>query len=810
VRHYLVILLWVLACPAYSQFTETSHRSLEPGEIPVTGPGYYGEAGKTYVLTQDISSERSAIFLGNNVTLDLNGYEITYANAAYEEIPNLSFEDGFTGWDMSKAPGATLVDTRTQVFVGEKVLSLPAGQEITSPYVNLPVANRSYYAFCGLARNTQRISVYVEDEAGNVVFSNNEYSTGTAQGSPVLNKGVPLGGGFVFAHFKGKPAGKYRVRVKAESQAYIDYIGIRPGVDCGIGIVEKTSASGNTDHMLQGYYNPAFYDYTDNYSSRTPVSWITPVSAGARGTVTIKNGVIRSAVPGFMSVAIQATTGGVAYVIENVKVIADGINSIAVDVSHANISNCYFQVNNPFIINRHGSQYYAVDLRGSASSTIANSEFYGGQGCLNIQGTRSEVYDNFFAVRQTVTNHYSIMAGGNYSKIYRNVFKPELGSGVEIYKGNNIHIYENEFHIESSTPTCEYGNEDYSVNAIRLADYNTAWGASTGTFENRIYNNKFYIVGKDFPTHPNYKPVATAVFYSASAGHNYVYDNEVFVDAKNPNSKAETNAFYIGGGTIGGFFERNTVTTNVPAFWLASMYGNAKGTKVIGNTIIAADNADSNYAPIRLGHGNYLATDIEFISNTIVGDSEELTFTATQREHTYLVGYSLTINVVDNSGAGVAGVAVKVLDKKNDVVLDELTSGDGSVQAILPEYHFRNRLPQSAGPYRIQLENGKEISVTLDKDSEVEVVMQLVTGVERGAETGLIFGPNPVNDTLNMVFQSEGKRTVSVSDMNNRVQIRQTVLGDRTSIDMSSLSAGVYLLQVKQGKHGYTKKILKY
>lgn len=806
---YAFIFIVLTAIQAHAQYTSTAHRALEPGEIPISGPGYYGEAGKTYVLTQDISSERSALFLGNDVTLDLNGYEIVYADAAYENIPNGSFEDGLTGWDVSKAPNATLVDTRTQVFVGEKVLSLAAGEEITSPYINLPVADRSYYAFCGVARTGQRVSVYVEDADGNVVYASNQYSTGTLQGSPVENKGVALGGGFVFAHFKGKPAGKYRIRVKANTAAYIDYIDIRPGVDSGIGIVEKTSASGHTDHMLQGFYNPAFYDYTENYSARTPVSWITPVAPGVRGTVTIKNGVIRSAVPGFMSVAIQATTTGVTYVLDNVKVVAAGINSIAVDVSHTNITNCYFEVDNPFIINRHGSQYYAVDLRGSLPSTVANSEFYGGQGCLNIQGTRSKVHDNYFAVRQTVTNHYSIMAGGDYSEIYRNVFKPELGSGVEIYRGNNISIYENEFHIESSTPTCEYGNEDYSVNAIRLADYNAAWGAPNGAFENRIYDNKFYIVGKDFPTHPNYIPVATAVFYSASAGHNYVYDNEVFVDAKISTAKGETNAFYIGGGTVGGFFENNTVTTNVPAFWVASPYGGAKDVTIARNTIIKGENPEPNYKPVRIGSGGNLAQNISFVSNTIVGDDGVLDFNRSGASHTYSVSWALKIKAVDKKDNPMTGLDVIIYKPSGDVASEGVTDEKGELNVILEEYRFSNFAKHTQNPYRVVVD-GNEISVVLDKDMEIEVVASVLTGVKPGKETGMFLGPNPVADTLDIVFQSKGKRSVSIWSMNRKIQFRETTTAERIRIDLSSLVAGAYVLEVKEGKSGYTKKIIKY
>src|SRR5690606_19083635 len=144
----------------------------------------------------------------------------------------------------------------------------------------------------------------------------------------------------------------------------------------------------------------------------------------------------------------------------------------------------------------------------------------------------------------------------------------------------------------------EYGHEDYSVNGIRLADYNAPVGDPTGCFENQVFNNTFFITGKDYPEYVNYVPVATAIFYSASAGDNYMYDNEVVVNALDPDSKALNSAFYVGGGNIGGVFENNTVTTNIPAFWLASPYGKATKTKVLRNTIIKAPDARENYAPV--------------------------------------------------------------------------------------------------------------------------------------------------------------------------------------------------------------------
>jgi hypothetical protein len=150
----------------YSQFQAVGHRNPSSGEVAVTKGGCYAEAGTRYILVNDITSDRSTIFLGKDVTLDLNGYTIKFADAGYEHIPNSGFEDGTTGWDLSKAPGAKIESTAgLHVFLGKKLMSLSAGDEIVSPYITLPVANRSYFAMCGITgRYWHDMKKYPDDE----------------------------------------------------------------------------------------------------------------------------------------------------------------------------------------------------------------------------------------------------------------------------------------------------------------------------------------------------------------------------------------------------------------------------------------------------------------------------------------------------------------------------------------------------------------------------------------------------------------------------------------------------------------------
>jgi hypothetical protein len=706
----------LIATDLSGQYTAVQHRNPAPGEIPVTAPGCYAEPGTTYILMNDISAPASAIFLGKDVTLDLNGYTITFADGAYEQIPNGNFEEGMKDWDLSKAPSARIEDTKVHVFIGNYILRLKAGEEITSSFINLPVALRSYFAFCGVISLNMRISVFVEDSEGKIVECVTEYGDTTRVSCPILNRSPRLGGGFVYAHLNGLPAGKYRIRIKAETDCLIDYAGIRPSMDVGVGIVESTHPMGYYDHLYNSVHS-AFFDYTASVKLQEPLPGIPRVTG--KGSVTIRNGSIRNANQGILSWGIQSTADKVLIVLDNMNIRNSGINSTAVDVPQATITHCSFDADNPFIINRHGSEFYAVDLTGSSSSEVSYSEFHGGQGCLSFKGNYSKIHHNFFANRQTVTNHYSVMAMGDSSAIFENRIIPEIGSGLEIYVHRGMEVFNNDIQITAAPPTCEYRHEEYSTTAIRIADYNAKPGSPDGCFGNKIYNNKIVVTGKDYPDYADYIPMAWAVFYSASGGENYIFGNDITVNDINPGLKNDAAAFYIGGGAIGGQFFNNRITANVPAVWVASRYGGAKDTRIFHNYILKTANRAENFSPVRMGWMGWagcIAENIRFESNTIEGASFGVD--ATDQPHSYSVYWKLTVKVTDKKGLTLKDREVRILDKEGREVETAKTSLDGTVQLLLPEYTYSEHLKKISSPYLVYSGKMKQ-EVVLDRDAEI-------------------------------------------------------------------------------------------
>lgn len=707
---------------ASAAYKATKSRNLKRGEIAVTQPGSYAQARKTYVLTRDITSATTPIFLGKNVTFDLNGHTITFAKGNYLHVPNSGFEDGLKHWDTSKAPNARVLSKTVLPFVGEKILQLPQGEEIVSEYIILPVANRSYYATCAIGHK-QRITINVEDKNGNPVRCTFQTSQANV-GCPVQNASPVFGGGTIFAHLHNLPAGQYRIRVKAMTKGcLIDEVDILPAFDSGIAIVGAIKPYANYTAMRK-WHPCAFFDFNKNSAAGAkgqkkaiePLETI-PLVKGS-GTITIKNGIIRNGTELARSYAIHSNARDVKLVLENLMVVNSGLNANSASLPKADIKHCRFEIDTPFIINRHDQSAMSVSV--DQAVEIAHNEFIGGQGNLRIGGKNARIHHNLFINQQTVTNHYSVSSGGTGNKIYNNRFEPKQGSGI-YFGGRNNELYNNTFKIASAPPCAEYRYKSWSTNAIRLSDYNSPRGK--GVSANRVYQNKIYITGKAYPQYKGYRPATHAVHYSCGGGVNYIYDNEVFVKLEDKGSKVRISAFFISGAThSGGEWYNNKITSNVPHIWIAAPYGPARFDKIYNNTFIKAKDAQAGMKPIRMGSrtdwNEATATDIEFYSNVCQGFAFGID--ATRRKHIYAVGWTLTVKVLDKRGKAAKAVKIIVADQDGKEIASALTNDQGQIVLRLPEYRVVGGKKTTCSSYVVQTGDQSK-SIRLTKDTQMTI-----------------------------------------------------------------------------------------
>jgi hypothetical protein len=694
-----VAVIAIAAASAIAQYKPTKPRDLKEGEVAVSAPGSYDEAGKTYVLTRDISDPMTPIFLGNDVVLDLNGHTVTFADGDYEQVPNFGFEDGLKNWDVSKAPGAKVVSSSVHPMVGEKILSLKKGDEIVSSYVNLPVANRSYHATCAVATNKMRVTIMVEDANGKPITCEFKGGSEKRVSVPETNRNPKLGGGVLFAHMHNMPAGKYRLRIRAETDCHIDEADIRPAMDVGVGIVGGIAPWATYNDLLK-WYPCAFFDYNQKDTGGKAVEGI-PVIGKAKGKVVIRNGTIRNGAVGIRSVGVRSNAANVVVELDNVHIINEGINANAADITKARLVNSRFEVDTPFIIDRHNTS--EMNVKVGEASEVAHCEFLGGQG--NFAGGCPDIHDNLFVNGQTVTNHYSISPRSG-TRVYRNRFEPKIGSGIYIGRGNDVEVFDNVFKISSAPPNCEYRYSSYSTNAIRLSDYNEK---DTSPVErrcagNKVYNNKIFITGKSYPQFEGYRPATYAFFISVGGGTNEIYDNEIVVN-KVDDGNALALAFFIGGSRHGGLIRNNKVTSNVPAVWIGNSYGHASDATFINNTFIKAPGTEADTPLIRLGSGGNTATDLGFYSTVVRGwDNVIATHSKTV---SYDWGEATDVAVVDGAGKPVASAEVVVLDSDGEQIASGKTDDKGIYQALLAEYRFEDGKRTPRGPYTIKSGSAK-------------------------------------------------------------------------------------------------------
>jgi hypothetical protein len=395
-----------------------------------------------------------------------------------------------------------------------------------------------------------------------------------------------------------------------------------------------------------------------------------------------------------------------------VKIVNAGINTNAARLSKGTLRNCRFEVDTPFIIDRHNTTEMSVQVE--KATEIANCEFIGGQG--NFSGECPNIHDNLFVNGQTVTNHYSISPRTG-TKIYRNRFEPKIGSGIYIGGGHDVEVYENVFKIESAPPNCEYRYQAYSTNALRLSDYDTP---PTGPPErrcagNKVYNNKIFITGKSYPQYDRYEPRTYAFFISVGGGTNYVYNNEIVVEKKD-NGNVRAYAFFVGGSSNGGEIYNNKVTSNCPVAWIGNDYGNAANTAFYGNTFIKAPGTPADVKPFILGDGGNSVRDVGFFSNVFSGWTDPFEYHSNSIAYSW--GWTLNVKVVDRAGKPKGGAEVVIAGKDGVEAFKGTTDDRGAVRARLAQFKYAGGKKTDCPAYTVK-SGASEAKAEMTKDAAV-------------------------------------------------------------------------------------------
>src|SRR5690606_11756914 len=210
-------------------------------------------------------------------------------------------------------------------------------------------------------------------------------------------------------------------------------------------------------------------------------------------------------------------------------------------------------------------------------------------------------------------------------------------------------------------------------------------GSPKAALGNRIYRNKFFIKAKEHKGREEYLPMVFAIYYSASGGENYVYENEITVEKTNPSSKTITAAFYICGGPkyFGGQFYNNRISSNVPPVWVASMYGGASQSKLYNNLFKPLRPSDK-FATINMGFENCntcYASDVEFRSNEV--ENGVFSINKTKQDHSYKVYWTYRLQLLNKKKQPLAAKTVLIKNQNNEIVAELISDAEGWIQTEL-------------------------------------------------------------------------------------------------------------------------------
>jgi hypothetical protein len=348
------------------------------------------------------------------------------------------------------------------------------------------------------------------------------------------------------------------------------------------------------------------------------------------------------------------------------------------------------------------------------ATEVANCEFIGGQG--NFSGGCPLLHDNLFVNCQTVSNHYSISPRSG-TKVFRNQFKPKVGSGIYIGYGTGVEVYDNVFEVEAAPPNAEYRYGTYSTTAIRISDYDAkpTDPAEKRCFGNKVYHNRIHVTGKGYPQLDKYDPRAYAFYITVGGGTNEVYENEITVDNKDI-AHCGAFAFLIAAASNGGEIYRNKVTSNCPVMWIGSNYGSASNTLFYGNTFTKVKGTPANVKMIVMGDGGNTANDLGFYSNELEGWID--LFEYHSNSISYAWGWTATVKVLDKGGMPKATAEVVIAGKDGNEVRKAITDDKGVASVHLAEYTYKDGKKTDCRSYTVK--SGKaEAMLEMTKDQDV-------------------------------------------------------------------------------------------
>lgn len=431
----------------------------------VTDCGTLNQTGITYTLRNNVTSAGSCFnVIVPGVTLDLNGFTVTYDDSTPIVIPNGSFELGTGGvadnWDHSLAPK---MQRTAGVFV--KPLSVYSGDYALK--IAVPAADQE-------VRSVGQVTLEANTTYTISAMMYNNYINGGYQ-SPVITLSVGLDDGSL-----NKTASKTGINWRGFQYTYKEFT--TGNTQESYNVVAKISggasaAAGNVfiddikiqKHYLSGIFvGPASWNagrYPDVSAYGNAVG--TVIKSGTVG-VSPKGAIVQGQGGSSYSDAIYvAENSGSNFDFNNLEITTHGANShliFSYYLNNAKIRNNLLHHNVQTITSRDNYDGAAIYIAyGGDGGFINNNILDKGIQSAVYAHTRVgavnqvQVHDNEITLQTKYTNDFAIVSGG--SEIFKNTINCGDGNnscrGIGI-GGNGTETYENTINVQQLPRNQEY------------------------------------------------------------------------------------------------------------------------------------------------------------------------------------------------------------------------------------------------------------------------------------------------------------------------------------------------------------------
>ncbi|MGL4943422.1 MAG: hypothetical protein ACRC46_09560 [Thermoguttaceae bacterium] len=648
----------------------------------ISTPYLLSKHGATYRLQSDIVARRTAFVVGaDNITLDLQGYTITYAAGPPQTpvVVNPSFEEPLTqGWDTRAAPNAFRDDKPIRLptkkneatcasgkaSLGWKLPLAAATESILSDQIVLTggytysLSMRVYDWISGW-RDTDpiacvRIELVDAMTLQPIRVTNNSSDTTERPAMAECRKATELGAFFWGDVFRLKNDATVRIRIS-----------VQPTDPKLTGTIHIDDVS----LVVANYYGVAFGTVWDD-----PFYPDSPRTKSLPSRFRIKNGnVMQSPNAGFNGDAIVFTSNPRSFSsVESITSRVCGINSQNFcggggDYLHHNT----FDDTTLAVSSRHQQEGGNVHLKNNTGRNLVELNTIRG-GCqygVNISGDgdTNEIVENAISNNAVITQGYNIGVSSQAALIHHNTIQTENGNGIMVSGWNNT-IADNSVSIQS-LPNQEYGFQQ-ACKAVELR-----MAGNTLLARNTIHA---LMTDNSIDAH--------ALTFRECLSGNRIEGNEIVAESRSPNRRGAAMRFYCDASCNAIIYDNQFVSNTLMMMVDDGCSGGATFWRNVWTP--SETKKDVVTAGWYCDDPTNLGMQLGRFFDNVIGDNKPLHWeraaigSNAAEVVSFESGRSTPVRVVDGKNQPIAGAEVMVVNAAGTPSLSGITGDDGFMRVI--------------------------------------------------------------------------------------------------------------------------------